>query len=325
MTVSVETSNQDVKMIANAIFSKNKLGFRHRWPYLKKQALHFSPSYRDFILKVIQNSSLKIINSYSYSYIEEDDDYIHPSFTRKRKNKIVVNIGDSDNLPHELGHAVDFWFGADISLSTTVMLDGNKTLYAVFAEEFEEKHNEIYDLVMEEYKSIIDSTIKEGAYQILKDNIDTYRELFSLIPDDKDKKLMRRRKTLQHTLDEVGFTEIYYQFVMKKCYQTLNMKYAPILDALSSKHDLKGYFLAQHGEGYYAYDKMNIVYEFFANLFATKVTSKHSHMDNLIKYFPRSFNAFEKLFVIFYDHLQNGKNFNDMKGRLIDPWNSEDL
>ena len=313
MIQSVTNSNSDVRSIAQAIFNKNRLAFRYRRGEVARQARYFAPAYRDFILKVINNNSLKITDDHKDSYTMDIDENESPSYKRKRKIKVVSNIRDIDALPHELGHAADFWFGRDISLSTTVLVDGNKTLYDVFAEEFEEKHEEIYEVVMNEYKHIIDSTIKEGAYQILSKKMPRYCLLLSIEPDFKDKRTTKERRGLQRELDESGFTEVYYQFVMKSCYQTLNTKYAPILDALSARHNFSGFFLIQHSSEYYDLDDNRLVFEFFANLFGAKVTGKHAYVDHLIKYLPRSFNAFERLFVIFYDHIQNNKKFNDVK------------
>ena len=66
---------------------------------------------------------------------------------------------------------------------------------------------------------------------------------------------------------------------------------------------------------WYKYSKNNAVYEFFANLFEAKVTSKHVQFDNLIKFLPKSFEAFEELFFIFYNHIQQNKRFTDVKTR----------
>ena len=118
---------------------------------------------------------------------------------------------------------------------------------------------------------------------------------------------------LQKELYESGFVETYYLLFERKCYSILNTKYSPILDALSSKYDFKHLCLTHHETIYYKSSKLRPVYEFFANVFAAKVTSKHTHFDNLIKHLPKSFNAFEKLFVIFYDHIQNNKRFTDVK------------
>ena len=162
---------------------------------------------------------------------------------------------------------------------------------------------------MNEYKQIINSNINKDAYDILINNIDLYRRLLKLPVTEENKK---ERKRIQKILYRNGFVEVYYQTLTKKCYSILNNKYSPILDSLSSQYDFDALFLDHHESSYYKSSKYKAVYEFFANVFAAKVTSQHTHFDNLIKHLPQSFSAFEKLFVIFYDHIQQNKRFNDV-------------
>ena len=312
MLVASATKN-DIQAIVEAITKKSKLRFRYSGKSLLKQAKHFTPAYRDFILKVIKNNSLKIKPTYSRggSMTGSVSDKTKRPLSKRQNTYILSNISDVDTLPHEIGHAVDFWFGTDTPLSSIVLVDGDKTLNDIFVEEFNSKYKEIYEEVMGEFKNIINSTINDKAYDILREGFPDYQKL--LLLDEREKKQKRGRKVFQKKLLESGFVEVYYQFVTKKCYSMLNKKYAPILDALSSKYDLSGFFLEYHDIWYYLLDKERITQEFFANMFAAKVTSKHAYFDNLIKYLPRSFNAFERLFVIFYDHIQNNKRFNDVK------------
>ncbi len=301
--------------IIDALKKKSKRSFAYCSKSLEKQAYYFSPAYRDFILKVLNNNSLKIKNLYKSGSIESID-YENDNkdkLTKRKKNQIYTDISDKDTLPHELGHAVDFWFGREKALSTLVLIEEDKTLYDVFTEEFENKYQELFKLVMNEYKEIINSNINNNAYDILIDNMPKYKELRSLDINEKDKELILKRKKLQSELYKSGFVETYYLLLKKKCFSILNTKYSPILDALSSKYDFEYLCLDHHESVYYKCSKYRPVYEFFANVFAAKVTSKHLHFDNLIKLLPKSFNAFEKLFVIFYDHLQNNKRFNDVK------------
>ena len=200
-----------------------------------------------------------------------------------------------------------------MSLTKTVLIDDNKTLYDIFTEEFESKYEELYELVMNEYKDIINSNIKESAYEILIKNMPLYRELNSIKINLRDKETTSKRRKIQKQLYKSEFVEVYYKLIEKKCYQILNTKYSPILDALSSKYDFEGLCLSHHKNDYYKHSKYNAVYEFFANAFEAKVTSKHCEFDNLIKHLPKSFNAFERLFVIFYDHIQNNKRFTDVE------------
>ena len=313
MLATTQNSN-NVQMIVNALAKKSKRTLFYREKSLKKQAEYFAPAYRDFIYKVINNNSLKIVSYYRDGYITDIDKdcEVRTQLTKRRKNKIYTDINEVDTLPHELGHAVDFWFGQNISLTKTVLIEDNKTLYDIFTEEFESKYEELYELVMNEYKDIINSNIKDNAYEILIKNMPLYRELNSIRINLRDKDITSRRRKIQKQLYKSEFVDVYYQLIEKKCYQILNTKYAPILDALSSKYDFEGLCLSHHKNDYYKYSKFNAVYEFFANAFEAKVTSKHCEFDNLIKHLPKSFNAFERLFVIFYDHIQNNKRFTDV-------------
>lgn len=225
----------------------------------------------------------------------------------------MVDLRYLDILPHELGHAVDFWFGSLNALTRTVILYDDKALFDIFTEEFEAKHQEIYEMVMEEYKNIINSNINDKAYDILIDNMDLYRLLSLVKPDLRDKEKTKFRREAQKELYKNGFVETYYQLIKRDCYSILNDKYSPILDALSSKYDFNGLYLAHHDQEYYRSSRFCTTEEFFANMFAAKVTSKHVYYDNLIKYLPKSFDAFERLFSIFYDRIQNNKKFVDLK------------
>ena len=307
--------NKEVKAIADALHNKSKRTMRD-YKSLLKQAEYFSPAYRDYILKVINNKSLTIKNgSGGYTKTIGEDYYeITKKLTKKRKNLVMTDISVVDMLPHELGHAVDFYFGSHLALTSMVVLnDQGESLYHIFNKEFEEKEKELYNLVFEEYKNIINNTINKDAYDIFINNIDTYRELSNIKVDRRNKEVTNRRRELQKKLYESGFVEVYYQLYSKKCYSLLNEKYSPILDALSSKYDFNGLFIDHHEKDYYEHSNVKPVQEFFANVFESKVTSKHSQFDNLMKLLPKSFNAFERLFVIIYDHIQNNKRFNDVK------------
>lgn len=312
--LEVSQNNNEIQMIMSALRKKSKKTFKRYEKSLKKQAEYFSPSYRDFIYKVIKNNSLKIINSYDGgATLSLEDGEILSTLKRKQESKIITDIDNVDTLPHELGHAVDFWFGRLNSLSKSVVVLNNKTLFEIFTEEFESKHQELYKLVMNEYKDIINSNINNDAYDVLINNMSKYRKLCSIDVDLKDKKTTQKRRKLQKELYESGFVETYYQLINKRCYSILNNKYSPILDALSSKYNFEGLCLSHHNTEYYENSKYRPVYEFFANVFASKVTSKHQNFESLIKYLPKSFTAFEKLFVIFYDHIQNNKRFTDVE------------
>lgn len=313
---SVNTNQNEIQMIIDALNKKSKRSFSHRQKALKEQALYFSPSYRDFINKVIRNGSLKIVDKWKDGYIVPNGELIDtPNLRKRQKNKIYTDIEKVCILPHELGHAVDFWFGQNQALTTSVILSNGKTLKEIFNEEFEAKQEEIYKVVMNEYKTIINSSINDKAYDLLISNMSLYNKLESIECNKKDKETTKERRKIQKYLYEIGFVETYYLLYYRKCFASLNLKYSPILDALSSKYDFDGLFLDHHPLSYYELSKNKAVYEFFANLFEAKVASKHTQFDNLIRFLPKSFEAFEELFDIFYNHIQQNKKFTDIKIR----------
>ncbi len=315
-------NNNEIEAIAHALYKKSKRTFAYHKEDLRRQAEYFSPLYRNFILKLINNSSLKIVHEYKEGYLRPDYDKeifnkneriaTIDDFRKRAVNRLVTDINDVETLPHELGHAVDFFFGYYATLTRNVAISDNKTLYEIFTEEFNSKKEELYALVMNEYKDIINSNINKDAYDILINNIDKYRELSSLDERSKDKKVINKRKALQEELYNVGFVETYFQLIVKKCFNILNSKYSPILDALSSSYDFNGLYLHYHSKEYYECDLLKGVEEFFANLFAVEVTSNMTRMSYLRKYLPKSVEGFEKLFELFYKHIQSNKRFTDL-------------
>ena len=304
------THNQinQTDLIVNALAKKSKKTLAAYPNRLRRQALHFSPAYRDFIYNIIKSSCLKIKHQYRQGYTTTSSSEGRVTLSKRMPICVYADISeDLDTLPHELGHAVDFWFGNGLILSTTVLIKDDKTLFDIFTEEFDSSYQKIYEDVMNEYKNIINSTINDKAYSIFTKYLDTYKKL-----DNTPYENRSLRKKLQKELYESGFMEVYSQIYLKNCYQTLNNKYGPILDALSSKYDFDYIFLSHHTPTYYSTLRDRPVTEFFANVFGAKVTSNHTQYDNLIKYLPKSFDAFEKLFVLFYDRLQNNKRFLDI-------------
>ena len=303
--IAINNENEKiVNEIIQTLVNKSIRTFKYTsYKSLRKQATYFSPVYRDFILKLIKNNSLKIKNNYR-SFIVPD--YGEKEGLQKRTtNELFTDINNPIALAHELGHQIDFWFGKNNSLTSNVVLYDNKTFFDIFTQEFEEKHAELYATVMNEYKQIINSNINSGAYNIFINNIDLYRSLENCRG--------KERKRIQKELYENGFQEVYYQVYQKSCYQILAQKYIPILDALSSKYQIRDMLLPGHGMHYYNISKEKAAIEFFANVFADKVGSNHNRFGELIKLMPKSFDAFERLFVIFYDHIQNNKRFTDVK------------
>ena len=223
---------------------------------------------------------------------------------KRGKGRIDASISDLDTLPHELGHAVDYWFGKQ-TLTSSVILSNGKTLREIFDAEFDKRFEDILEDIMDEFAFILNTNIQENAFNILMLNMNTYKRLLAT----KDR---FKRRELQKKLYESGFVEIYYQLYTKGWYKLIQEKYGPVIDAMSSRVELKHYFLVCHTVEYYKQNKAIAVEEFFANLFAEKVTSEHVAFKELKRLLPESFAAFEELFYIFYDRLMNNKRFTDV-------------
>ena len=302
--LAINHPNQnEINIFANGIKKKTKRLYKNNVKAIIKQAIHISPAYRDFVNKLLSNSSLKISPYSGGSCLTECGET--NNFSKRRKVKIKVDFTDKDCFPHELGHSCDFLFGNSCSFSSNIIVQDGKTLEEIFTEEFNEKEPELYKIVMGAYAKNIDSNIYKGAYDIFTQYFPLYNKL-AVVKDPKE------RKKIHKKLYESGFVEIYYQLVHKKCFHVVEQKYAPIMDALSSKHDITNLYLKGHTMEYYAISKELLVQEFFAHAFADKVTANHTRFDSLIKLMPKSFNAFERLFVMIYDHIMNNKRFTDM-------------
>ena len=308
---------EQVKQITREIINKRRIDFRYKSNALLKVAWSFSPTYRDFILKIISNSSLKMKYDNECYIRPLNLDFKQPKYSKRAENCIYFDPYRTKALSHELGHAVDFWFGCRIALSTSVPIEDGKTLCEIFNEEIEAVREQLYNDVMEEYKNIINSNINKDAYRVLTENMNQYCFLDSIPVNLKNKETTKMRRNIQIRLYEVNFVEYYYQLFEKKCYAILNQKYAPILDALSSRYDFHGLALIYHEAEYYEAMKNSDVHEFFANLFSAEVCSDYHHFEPLKKYLPKSFSAFEKLFALFFERIQNNKRFTDIKLKEI--------
>ena len=326
--LSINTTNQELNLLAITLNSKSKRTLK-RGKLLNEQAKVFSPLYRDFVLKIISNKKIKITNQFDKClyrdvikdksqffsdkcrvYVDKNSNVLlNKKLTKKSDGQIVIDLNKKDALPHELGHAVDFWFGSGYSLTSLVIVKDNKTFKEIFLEEFNQEYELIYQTIMDEYKTIINSSINENAFDILMNNIKKYRKLCS-IPIHHS--FVSKRQKLQQELYESGFVEILYSIIDKRCFEIINDKYSPILDAISAKYNLFGLGLSCHPQEYYQNDK-RIVEEFFANAFEAKVTSKYQHLNSLIKYLPKSFEAFDILFNLFYERLLSNRKFTDLK------------
>ena len=60
----------------------------------------------------------------------------------------------------------------------------------------------------------------------------------------------------------------------------------------------------------YINDEYNLIYEFFAKAFAAKATFDLRQYEELTDYFPK---AFDKLFYVFYAHIQNCKRLTKLR------------
>ena len=318
LNTNLLSEQNDIQLIVEMLANKSTSTLADKQEYLIKQASYFAPNYRDFIIKILSNESLKVSHEALEGYITPMEINLESSnFTRKHKNSIVTDIYNPTYLPHELGHAVDFWFGMHQSLTNYVILSSNKTLREIFDEELESKREEMYQAVMKEYKIMIDTNVPDLASDIIMDNISLYLELRHLKENLRDKEVTKNRNKIQKVLYKSGFVEAYYQLreMNKKFFKDYMERNYTVLDALSSKYDLYVFFLIYHTLSYYEHSATRPVQEFFANVFRAKVTSKDIEYDSLIRFFPQSLAAFEELFAIFYDYIQQNKPFTSVRTR----------
>ena len=309
MIIPNHENQKDIMVFAESMNKKTKRLTRSNSKGIIKTAIHISPAYRDFVNKLLSNSALKVSpNVGGHCQIIEHG--TPGKMTKRCKVQICVNFAELDTFLHELGHATDFLFGDNCSLTGSVIIKDGKTLDEIFNEEFDKKSDFIYRTVMEEYAKSIDENIRKGAF----DTFMTYLPKFYELQGTRDPK---KRRKLHKELYDSGFVKIYYQIITKKCFQVIEQKYSPITDALSAKYDVSGLFFRCHSLIYYGRRPSLLVQEFFANVFADKLAANHTRFDTLIKLLPESFNAFERLFVILYDHIQNNKRFTDIPLKAI--------
>ena len=303
---NIETISREVtpSMLADAIINKSKRGFRRYKTEVGSQAMLVMGEYRNLVYKVVTNNSLSISQESHKGHLESLDFTKRDKLSKKKKNRVVVDIRDKDTFLHEIGHAVDLWFNK--SLTSNVILSNSKTLKEIFIEELNAKHHEIYLAVKEDYQKIVDATIFEGAFDILTSHMDKYREL-------KLEKDVSKRKELLDFLYKSRFMEVYYQLTMKSCHKRINEKYSFILDALSSLYPLDNFHLICHDFTYYQRDDSLGVEEFFAHAFRLKVMGRLYKNMYIHKLMPQTFRYFNELFDIFKDHILNDKRFNDVK------------
>ena len=300
-----QTPQNDINVFVNTFKKKSKLAYRWRKDGIRKLAKDISPAYRDFVNTLLSNSKLKI-SRYSGGKCHAIELGETHKLTRRATNEIYIDFNNCRVFAHELGHSVDMLFGCNNVLSCSVLLEGDKTLFDIFSEELNSNHEQIHEFIMSEYAQSIDTNIYKGAFDIFMNNMPKYLELGKI-------EAPKKRHQLQQELYKCGFVEVYYQMHTKKCFQVLEQKYIPILDALSSIYDVTGLILTGHEINYFKMNKKLPTEEFFANVFADKIMANHTRYDSLIKLMPRSFAAFEKLFALIYERIQNGKKFTDLE------------
>ncbi len=304
MLDTTHENQKDIALFVDSMNKKTKRFMKYNHKNAIKQAIHISPAYRDFVNKLLNNSALKV-SPYVGGSCRVIEHGTPGKMSKRCKVQICVAFDEMGVFPHELGHATDFLFGDNCSLTSSVIIQDGKTLEDIFNEEFNEKAMELFETILDEYMDCINANINEDAYEVFLN----YMPKYNLLQKTKNPK---KRRELQKELYDSGFVEIYYQVVTKKCFKIIEQKYTPITDALSARFDISGLLFRGHSFIYYALRPSLLVQEFFANVFADKISANHTRFDALIKLMPKSFNAFERLFVILYDHIQNNKRFTDL-------------
>ena len=186
-----------------------------------------------------------------------------------------------------------------------VIKDG-KTLNEIINEELNMVSKQVHKMLFDKYKKIIDETLGEKSFDILMNNFYKYQKLCNT---DSNDHITRWR--LQDELYEAGFVDTYYELSCNDYLKEFGESIIPVADALSSKYKLQGYYLPYHDYDYYQIGNFHLGSEFFANMFDYKISNYSIYYEDIKKYLPRSFEAFDLLFDIVYDFLMKNKDLSE--------------
>ena len=291
-----KTSKIGPHSLAVALWGKDRRGLRHIKKALPIQAEAFSPFYRDFIETIIRSSALRIKQG-KEGYIKSES---NPGINANKRasNLIVADVTDIDTLPHELGHALDFWYGLGRALTSTVILEDGKTFHDILTGELSRTKKRLERELKDLYRTTVDKALGEKASETILGQIDLYRKLGFTFDESS-------RQAIHRQLWETGFAELFYSLFTKQVTKEIGWVYSPLWDLLSAVIRLDNLGLPHHDYDYYLLSRTLVSEECFANLFHAEVCSIYEQMDHFKSYFPQTYAAFQKLFSFGYEGIMH--------------------
>ncbi len=298
------------KELVDAIVAKNYRYLKDRSPCVEELVNGISPFYRELIFRIISCNSVKLRFDAPGDSSCTSRSTHREKFFVKRADIEVLSSFDPDTFCHELGHAVDAFYGSDQSLTCVMEIEPGRTLFDIFAEEFHSHQKEIYNYVIDYYWKLSERRIGKPATDIIRRYYPFYELLFLKKNEGvSQEEFAAARRRVHKTLDRVGFVNAYCRFYEAGVIGSTNAFFGPIIDALSSLYDISALRLAGHYGDYYSCAPLTVK-EFFANLFATELLSDRKVEEYLLRFFPHSVDGFQKLFDQVYNHFVNGEKYS---------------
>ena len=294
--------------LVDAIVNKNRRDLRRYRDDVVALVDHISPLYRELLYRIISCNSVKFRFAWGTGSCTGDFSDAQKLFYKRVETEVHSSL-NPDSFCHEFGHAVDDFYGLDQALSSTLEIEPGQTLYDIYTDEFLAHKNEIYDYVIRYYWELSEQRIGKQRTDILRRYYPLYEFLFCGRSDTTDKKpFLAARKKIHKTLDRVGFVDTYCRFYEAKVIESVEYYFSPIIDSLSSLFDIRTLRLSGHYGEYYQYGSRSVA-ELFANLFSVELISDRQTEAYLLRFFPHTVSAFQKLFELVYRYFVNGEKY----------------
>lgn len=247
-----------------------------------------------------------------------------------------MNEDETRTFYHELGHAGAYCFQEDRELSYYLVgiPDSNgKTLEDVLRQELNANKAKIKEQILEAHKKAVAPTFGQEDYLSIAENASFLKEYNKLarkvgaiggfyIPSlskkvsEKDQENREKFLQMQDEISSRGVVANKTRLQNSPEHNAFIKDNVVVLDVLSSVYDMaQPYGLEVHSKSYYKQASENLILEFWANLFAIKVTGRDDLMFKAKTYLPESCKAFEELFdkVVEFYRLQKAVHDWDAK------------
>ena len=270
-----------------------------------------SPIYREFVYRIISCNSIKLdMGPGGSGLCETEYNGLTKLFSKRASIKIHSDFSSS-TFCHELGHAVDDFYGCDQALSIELEIEPGKTLFDIYTEEFLDHHIGIYDCVIDYYWDLSEKRIGKERTDLIRRHLPLYELLFKNKKEDiSDEAFLAARKRIHKNLDRLGFVDAYCRFYEAGIHESTQQFFGPINDSLSSLYDIGILRLRGHHRNYYSGSfPVLTVSEVFANLFRTELLIQRNVENVLLRFFPRTIAGFQKIFEMAYKHFMEGVKY----------------